>query len=312
MPASTAICSPATMAGSSGAGAMLPQRTNPDSSAPCRWAYAWVSTEPIEWPNTTTGSVPLSAMTSRAARRWRRDLLEPAWARARRHRARDRSDRVHGGRRRRPRSPGREHLGEAAIAARVLGGPVEHEHDGACLGGGEPPPVEHVDAVGSVSVSSSIDRTLTRGRSVHGTRVGRSADRHRQAVPATDGGGPRLDRPVEVDLPVREALQHLVERDPSFEASERSTEAEVQAVTERQVVVEQTVDVERVAVLELPVVRFAEPFSRSKALPSGTVWPWYSMSLAMYPDCTGDGASNRSTSSIVWGIRLRSSAICLR
>ena len=63
-----------------------------------------------------------------------------------------------------------------------------------------------------------------------------------------------LLRVVPVDLPVGEALQHLVERDPSLEPRERGAEAEVEAVAEAQVMVDRAVDVEAVAVGEVPVV----------------------------------------------------------
>ena len=75
----------------------------------------------------------------------------------------------------------------------------------------------------------------------------RSARRDRQALPAAHGGRPGLLGVVPIDLPLGEALQHLVEGHPSLEAGERGAEAEVDAVAERQVVVDPAVDVERVA-----------------------------------------------------------------
>ncbi len=56
---------------------------------------------------------------------------------------------------------------------------------------------------------------------------------------------------------VGEALQHLVERDPALEPGQRGAEAEVDAVAEREVVVDLAVDVEAVAVGELAVVAVA-------------------------------------------------------
>src|SRR4051794_27601850 len=81
-----------------------------------------------------------------------------------------------------------------------------------------------------------------------------SARRDRQALPSTHRGGAGLHRAVPVDLPVGEALQHLVERDAAFESSQRRPETEVDPVAERQVMVDLAVDVERVAVRELAVV----------------------------------------------------------
>ena len=59
---------------------------------------------------------------------------------------------------------------------------------------------------------------------------------------------------VEVDVPLGEALQHLVERDPAFEARERGAEAEVDAVPEREVLADLAVDVEAVGVVEAALV----------------------------------------------------------
>ena len=51
-----------------------------------------------------------------------------------------------------------------------------------------------------------------------------------------------------VDLPCRKPLEHLVERHPSFQARQRGAQAEVDAVAERQVVVDLAGDVEAVGV----------------------------------------------------------------
>ena len=63
-------------------------------------------------------------------------------------------------------------------------------------------------------------------------------------LPPADRGGAGLLGVVPVDLPLGEALEDLVERDPALEAGERGTEAEVEAVPERQVVADLAVDVE--------------------------------------------------------------------
>src|SRR6478609_9692907 len=80
----------------------------------------------------------------------------------------------------------------------------------------------------------------------------RGADR--ESLPAADRRGARLARVVPVDVPFGEALQDLVERDPPFEAGQRGAEAEVDAVPEREVVIDLAMDVERVAVVEPAVV----------------------------------------------------------
>ena len=85
---------------------------------------------------------------------------------------------------------------------------------------------------------------------------------------------------VPVDLPVGEALEDLVERDPALEPGQRGTEAEVDAVAEAQVLADLAVDVEAVAVGNRRSSRLADPFSSSMTLPSGTVWPWCSTSCA--------------------------------
>ena len=69
------------------------------------------------------------------------------------------------------------------------------------------------------------------------TGVGHQA-RARERGPAADRGGAGLLGVVPVDLPVGEALQHLVERDAALEPGERGAEAEVEAVAEAQVVVD--------------------------------------------------------------------------
>jgi len=57
-----------------------------------------------------------------------------------------------------------------------------------------------------------------------------------------------------VDVPLGPPLQRLLERDAAFEARERGTETEVEAVPEAEVVAGLSVDVERVSVREATVV----------------------------------------------------------
>ncbi len=61
-------------------------------------------------------------------------------------------------------------------------------------------------------------------------------------------------RLVDVDLPLGEPLQHLVEGDPPLEASECRAEAVVRAVPERHVLADVAVDVEPVRVFETALV----------------------------------------------------------
>ena len=62
---------------------------------------------------------------------------------------------------------------------------------------------------------------------------------------------------VPVDLPLGEATEHLVERDPALEAGQRRAQAEVDAVPERQVVVDVALDVEAVGIGEVTLVAVA-------------------------------------------------------
>src|SRR5207237_9891636 len=81
-----------------------------------------------------------------------------------------------------------------------------------------------------------------------------SPGKHRESLPPPDSRRVRLLGIVPVDLPRREPLQHLFQRDAAFETRQRGTEAEVDAVTERQVVVDLAGDVEAVAVREAALV----------------------------------------------------------
>src|SRR6202044_2604878 len=69
---------------------------------------------------------------------------------------------------------------------------------------------------------------------------------HRQGLPTTDGRGVGPLGLVVVDLPFGEAVQPLVERDPSLQPRQRSAEAEVDAVAEGLVAADLAADVEAV------------------------------------------------------------------
>ena len=82
-------------------------------------------------------------------------------------------------------------------------------------------------------------------------------DQHRQLLPAAHGAGVRLLGALPVDVPLREAVEHLVERDAALEPGQRGTQAEVDAVAEREVVVDLPLDVEAVGVGEVALVAVA-------------------------------------------------------
>src|SRR5262245_18631639 len=76
-----------------------------------------------------------------------------------------------------------------------------------------------------------------------------SADGHGEGLPPANGLGGREHDLVVVDLPIREAVQDLVEHDPSFEARQRGAETEVDAVAEGEVLADVAVDVEAIGML---------------------------------------------------------------
>ena len=93
-------------------------------------------------------------------------------------------------------------------------------------------------------------------------------------VPAAHGRGRRELHAVVVDLPLGEAVEHLVERDPALEPGERGAEAEVEAVAEGEVLAVVAVDVEPVGVGRSGARRgWPSRSSSSIALPAGTVVP---------------------------------------
>src|SRR5437660_2412012 len=82
---------------------------------------------------------------------------------------------------------------------------------------------------------------------------------HRQRFPAPHGRCAGHLGVLRVDVPLREALQHLVEGHPPLEAGEGGAEAEVDAVPEAQVVADPAMDVETVAVGEAALVAVGAP-----------------------------------------------------
>src|SRR4051812_43357018 len=77
--------------------------------------------------------------------------------------------------------------------------------------------------------------------------LSKSTHNPREAVPTPDGGLVE-QRVVDVDVPLGEAVEDLVERDPPLEARERGAEAEVDPVPEREVMPHPPADVELVAI----------------------------------------------------------------
>src|SRR5271155_5433874 len=82
-----------------------------------------------------------------------------------------------------------------------------------------------------------------------------STDDRGHRVPSTHGGRRRQCGTVEVDLPFGEALQDLLERDPSFQPGRCRAQAVVGADAEGQVLAGFAMNVENVAVRrELAVI----------------------------------------------------------
>src|SRR5271163_1529744 len=112
---------------------------------------------------------------------------------------------------------------------------------------------------GSIMWSSMLTRIMS-SRFMRCSSLDRSALRtasrraHRQCLPAPHGRRARPACLVVVDLPLGEALQHLVERHPAFEPGQRRTEAQMDAVAEGLMPADVAVDVEAVAVGEMPLV----------------------------------------------------------
>src|SRR5205814_3345835 len=87
------------------------------------------------------------------------------------------------------------------------------------------------------------------------------------ALPISTRRGIRPHRPAPVDLPLRESLQHLRERDSALQPSERGAEAEVDAVPEGEVLGDGSMDVEgvRIRVTTFVSVRRAHQTKQSAA-----------------------------------------------
>src|SRR2546430_11779723 len=92
----------------------------------------------------------------------------------------------------------------------------------------------------------------------HSNRARRSVGAYGKRLPAAHGCRAGLLGVVVVDHPsIGKTGQHLVERDARFETRERGAHAEVDAIAERQVVLDLAVDVEGGAGLGLAVVPVA-------------------------------------------------------
>src|SRR5580704_6490534 len=101
---------------------------------------------------------------------------------------------------------------------------------------------------GSIMWSSMLTRIMSSRFMVCSSRDGRvrTASRrpHRQRLPTPHGRGVGPLGLVVVDLPLRESVEHLVERNAPFEPGQRSPEAQVDAVAERLMAADFPVDVE--------------------------------------------------------------------
>ena len=111
----------------------------------------------------------------------------------------------------------------------------------------------------------------------------RSASRRddRQRLPPADRRRRRELGAVPVDVPFREPLQHLLERDAAFEPGQRRAEAEVRAEAEREVLADRRGGCRTGRRRDSGGRRGSPaPTRNSMALPSGTVCPWCSTSRA--------------------------------
>src|ERR1700733_12794156 len=87
---------------------------------------------------------------------------------------------------------------------------------------------------GSIMWSSMLTRIMSSKFMVPPSPLllGASRRAHRQRLPAPHGRGAGALCFVVVDLPLGEAVQHLVQRHAPFQAGQRHTQAEVDAVAE--------------------------------------------------------------------------------
>ena len=97
--------------------------------------------------------------------------------------------------------------------------------------------------------------------------------------------------PALVDLPGREPPQRLGQPDRAFEARQRGPDAEVRAVTEREVPVDHPPHVEAVGILEVALVAVTGTVEQREREPRGMTVPCSSTSRETQRDWIGDGAS---------------------
>ena len=95
---------------------------------------------------------------------------------------------------------------------------------------------------------------------------------------------------VDVDVPLGEPLQDLLERDAALDAGEGRAEAVVGAVAEREVPAESPVDVEAIGFVEVPLVAVRRGDHEQHRAAGGHVCPWI---LDVVGDLPGDVGPGR-------------------
>src|ERR1700737_4942861 len=101
-----------------------------------------------------------------------------------------------------------------------------------------------------------------------------SADDSRHGLPATDGGRRREAGVFEVDVPLREALEDLLQRYAALQSGQRGAEAEMRTHAERQMLARLAVNVEKITVgRELTVVAARSPDQHHQDAPPGDRLP---------------------------------------
>ena len=88
---------------------------------------------------------------------------------------------------------------------------------------------------------------------------GRSGGDDRQRFPSPHSGRGSSSDVVPIDLPLRESLQDFVQGDTTFHPRQRSAQAEVNAVAEREVLTDIAVDVEPIGILVFVSVAVGGP-----------------------------------------------------
>ena len=83
---------------------------------------------------------------------------------------------------------------------------------------------------------------------------------------------------LEIDLPIREVLEHFIEDNTTLNPRQCGTQAEMRTMPEGQVLPDIAVDVEVIGVRETRSSRFPEPWMARIAFPPGTTWPCSSTS----------------------------------